>query len=534
MVIAPVFSWGMAVEDNDNFDHQITVVQDLVADHSDDEINKLLWEQIMATDLAYSPSLKEAYISYLKQVSKYVVEDETYEAEVNFEIGKRLQQLGFYHEAYAFLHKTSLLIGKQPERYVFGCEYYDVIGHSYYFFLRYDEALSLLKKGVQCAEVRSDTRISMNNTIGLIYAHQSDLKQAEYYYKQAITMAENNNDESWYGVASGNLGALYFRKGNYKLARENLRIDFNISIKNKQWSSGMNALSLLARIDLAENKNDIAEQKLILLDSLLHKHWITDVFVNYYRAKTAFYENKGDYEKAFSNYKLVETFRDSVEQARDISQIQKVEFQLEFERKQAQIQILEQRQQLNDLRFKYLVLGLILTVMAAVILFWQINRRRKRQKEILELKNQIIEEDLARSEKDLRQALGNLIDKNELIAQLNKKIERWQVQSDPNAKQLLLEEIESVSLLTNEDWSKFKRLFDQRFKGFLQYFEMQYPDLTQAEIRLAVLIKLDLDKLEISKALGISPDSVRKTNLRLRKKLGIENQKELTTFIHSI
>jgi DNA-binding CsgD family transcriptional regulator len=49
----------------------------------------------------------------------------------------------------------------------------------------------------------------------------------------------------------------------------------------------------------------------------------------------------------------------------------------------------------------------------------------------------------------------------------------------------------------------------------------KFPNLTQAEIRILALSKLGLSVKEKANMLGISPDSVRRTQQRLNKKLGM-------------
>jgi DNA-binding CsgD family transcriptional regulator len=97
-----------------------------------------------------------------------------------------------------------------------------------------------------------------------------------------------------------------------------------------------------------------------------------------------------------------------------------------------------------------------------------------------------------------------------------------------------LDRLQTYTLLTDEDWSNFKKLFEKLNPGFFDFFIENFPEVTNAEVRLAALIKLNLSNLEMARTLGISPDSVRKTNLRLRKKLTIEGLDELTLFIKQI
>jgi DNA-binding CsgD family transcriptional regulator len=85
------------------------------------------------------------------------------------------------------------------------------------------------------------------------------------------------------------------------------------------------------------------------------------------------------------------------------------------------------------------------------------------------------------------------------------------------------------SLLTNESWDEFRRRFERVHPGFFAQLKAQFADLSPAEERLLALSKLDIDTRQMSRMLGIAPDSIRKTKYRLRKKLGLHGTSPLVT-----
>ncbi|MCB0469322.1 MAG: helix-turn-helix transcriptional regulator, partial [Flavobacteriaceae bacterium] len=56
-------------------------------------------------------------------------------------------------------------------------------------------------------------------------------------------------------------------------------------------------------------------------------------------------------------------------------------------------------------------------------------------------------------------------------------------------------------------------------------------ELSPAELRLCMLLRLNLSSKEIASILRITPDSVRIARYRLRKKLTINTKDDLQTFI---
>jgi DNA-binding CsgD family transcriptional regulator len=82
-------------------------------------------------------------------------------------------------------------------------------------------------------------------------------------------------------------------------------------------------------------------------------------------------------------------------------------------------------------------------------------------------------------------------------------------------------------LLTNEDWGEFRRRFERMHPGFFWQLKSQFTDLILAEERLLALSKLRLDTRQMSRMLGIAPNSIRTTKYRLRKKIGVNGTSPL-------
>ncbi len=507
-------------------------IKQLIESSEPNQINIDLEKYIR--DFRKNRTTDEEFSELMSYLYGFIKDDQPGYVEVLFAAGDELQRSQQFKEAYPFLYKIARIEESDSLSVRRICRFYEVMGHSYFFFGRLKKAEEMFQKGIRSNDLLLENKISMLNTMGLIYNRYQNMEVAESYFIRASDLALEDENEAWYGVISGNLGLLYYLKKDVTNAKKYLNIDYTLSSKNDQWTSAINALSLLARVDLSTNEIAAASKKIATLDSLVEIYSNQVSHIEYYRAKTDFFEYTGDYEQALITYRKQKEHEDNMRRASDLTTIQNIEFQLEFERKQSEIKALRQKRKADTVRIVSLLSGLILLLIGASIIIWQISKRRKQEHQLLELKNQRIRENMERVEEDLNTALQNLMEKNEIVFALHDEIQQWQDKVDDTQREELSEKINSHLLLTDEGWYKFRRLFDQRFEGFLAYFETTYPDLTNAEIRIIVLIKLNLGSTEMSKALGIGVDSVRKTNLRLRKKLGILDQKELKALINSI
>lgn len=89
----------------------------------------------------------------------------------------------------------------------------------------------------------------------------------------------------------------------------------------------------------------------------------------------------------------------------------------------------------------------------------------------------------------------------------------------------------NLRILTPDDWTSFKRIFNKTYPGLLRKIRLEYPNLTEAEERLFLLLLLNLRSNELTNILGVQKDTIKKTRSRLRKKLNLATRESLETFI---
>ncbi len=148
------------------------------------------------------------------------------------------------------------------------------------------------------------------------------------------------------------------------------------------------------------------------------------------------------------------------------------------------------------------------------------------------------EDELTSIEQQMHQVLSNLSEKNKLVDELQSEIQQFNNDSGnrltAEEREALSDRLQSFRLLTEDDWDVFRKLFEKLNPGFFDKFQKLSDTLSKADLRLAALIRMNLSTSEIGRLLGISTDSVKRTDLRLRKKLSIEQSKELNALIKSI
>ena len=129
---------------------------------------------------------------------------------------------------------------------------------------------------------------------------------------------------------------------------------------------------------------------------------------------------------------------------------------------------------------------------------------------------------------------ASIRDKNALIESFRYQLENNTKNGNGQKTDDLVVKLEQSNILTEADWLEFKRNFSKVFPGFTRTLESKFPNLTAAELRLMVLIKLGFSIPEMSSTLGILPESVRKTRSRVMKKVDANNSVDLKRLVETI
>jgi DNA-binding CsgD family transcriptional regulator len=98
---------------------------------------------------------------------------------------------------------------------------------------------------------------------------------------------------------------------------------------------------------------------------------------------------------------------------------------------------------------------------------------------------------------------------------------------DTEGKRTMIKDLRNQTILTDEDWNNFMEKFDQVHTNFIENIRNKFEDISPAELRFLCLTKLDMNNKEMASILGVSPDAMRNTKSRLKKKYAIESDEAL-------
>lgn len=139
--------------------------------------------------------------------------------------------------------------------------------------------------------------------------------------------------------------------------------------------------------------------------------------------------------------------------------------------------------------------------------------------------------------KELANATMHLIQKNKTLTHLKIDLSKL-IRSIPAAKEEnqiasnILKRI-NKDLRSDKQWEVFNTYFDDVHQDFVTRLKHQYPDLTPKELRLCAYLRMNISSKEIAPLMNISTRGVEISRYRLRKKLNLNQDTNLTNFILS-
>jgi ligand-binding sensor domain-containing protein len=156
------------------------------------------------------------------------------------------------------------------------------------------------------------------------------------------------------------------------------------------------------------------------------------------------------------------------------------------------------------------------------------------EKKLIRLRNENLRNEIKLRNSKLAKSTFSLIHKNNtLIAvkeELTKIKEDLGVRFPSKHFNRLIRNIDQ-DLTSEQDWDMFEQSFNEVHENFLHKLKEEFTDLTPADIQLCAYLKMNLQSKEIAALLNITVRGVEIRRYRLRKKLHLDHNINLTEYI---
>lgn len=155
-------------------------------------------------------------------------------------------------------------------------------------------------------------------------------------------------------------------------------------------------------------------------------------------------------------------------------------------------------------------------------------------KKLITLKNEQLESDIITKSEELANSTMSLVKKNELLAKMKTILLEQKIETKSEAiyksNSNLLNLVES-NISTKQDWHLFEKNFNKVHEAFLNGLIEAFPELSPSDLKLAAYLRMNLTTKEIAHLLNITFRSVELKRYRLRKKMKLETDTNLSEFM---
>lgn len=150
--------------------------------------------------------------------------------------------------------------------------------------------------------------------------------------------------------------------------------------------------------------------------------------------------------------------------------------------------------------------------------------------ELVKLKNEKLSHEIESKNRELAISTMSIIKRNEFLRSIKKELKKSTTLSNNSPVFNLIEK----NINSSKDWNVFRDAFNNADKDFLKRAKELHPSLSHNDLKFCAYLRLNLTSKEIAPLLNISVKSVEVRRYRLRKKMGLPHQKNLTDHILEI
>jgi len=427
----------------------------------------------------------------------------------------------------------------------------------------------------------SDT-LGFANTLlnlGMVYQDQSDFEKAEENYKTAISIFSNLNlpnrvattqtkwgsmlilmgktDDAYdkliaalrvhesndflYGIGEVNnkLGELFIEKKEYTSALSHLLQSVEVGAKRMDHVGITDNFQRIGEIYIEKKDFGQAETYLERGKGMAEEFNLKSIQKRIYFSLKLLHQQKGNLKKCMYYFDKYASISDSLFNEEKANQIASMQIQHEFAQKEKELELAKQDLVLlqeknkadNLLKIVFVLLALLISS-----LVWMILRRKnaeiykgEKALQIAKSQSKELKQEIQIKENELTSYTLNFVQKNELLQEVKSSLDDLQKEASATQKTKLnaLARLINSTVRIDEGWEDFRKYFEATHQGLIPAIKNKYPNLTQNDLRLLALIRINLSSKEIGSMLGIASDSVKTARYRLRKKMELDSKEVL-------
>ena len=470
--------------------------------------------------------------------------DETGVAIILGNIGTVFYEMGNYPQAQEYLLKSLKLAEKINHEPTIS-RAFNNLGNVHNDLQNLDTSLEYYQKSLAIKE-KMGLKKSLplvHNNIGLIYSQQKKPRLAIASFNESVRLAKEVNDPISESRGYSNLGAEYAKIDDFDKALE--LHDKAIALKSKLNDKDGLASTLVyrGRTYLQLKRWTDARDDCLRGKELSETTGHTILLKEACSCLSKAYKNLGNHKASLEFHERFAQLKDTLFNQERTQEITRAEMNYQFEKKQLadsinfhKLQTAQQvahERQLNKQNTKFYLL--LITSLAVIGFLTFLYYKHRQNLKLKKVENQLLNSEIEFKKKDLTTMAVNISNNQEWAESLAERLKSLKAATGRKRQkelELLEEEIKN-KVWVNKDSDDFYQKVDELSSSFYAQLNEQFEGLTKTDVRLCSFIKLNLNTKQIATLQNINPSSVKMSRNRLRKKLKLSPDDDLSAFLQT-
>ncbi len=410
----------------------------------------------------------------------------------------------------------------------------------------HEQGLKFLNQSFEILEKYKDTHCAefakLIRNMGLNYVLQDDYVQAKEYFDESLRLAQKCEMRSELGNGYVNLSGVntYFEMYDSVLVYLDRALEIfqetgdTLGIGTVYNNRGEYYMQIGDYDKALPLYLDAYEEYTMAREDNFRVSTLRNLSVLYYKL--------GDYKKAYEyskRYAAVSQMLLSTRLKRTIENMHASYMQKQI-RKSIESDLIISKKQSKIKSYQVYLLSSLLVILLVVLLLYVYHRVSKEKLMKLQLEKEKIaktnlESQIDFKDRELEGLALNITNKNRFLQDLSKQLDGLNASdSEFKSKVRDVKHLISQYLQSDKELADFNKQVELLQQNFLYALSEEFPDLSENEKQLCVLLRLDISSKDIALMRNVSEKSVHMARYRLRKKMKLESNDNLVDYLKNI
>ena len=445
-------------------------------------------------------------------------------------------QSGYLLEALYLYQQSAQLLKNEDKPADLGIVY-DNIGLLHMAMENHAVAIPVFQSALELISRHGSKQTLINTTInmGVCYLELDSLNKAEEIFQKALLLAGELQNEYQRARVLLNIANLKSKQKDYAAARINLEHSLAICINNNILPGVVFNKINLGELYIKTKQPALALQILKEAEQSAAGLSIPEQLAECYRLMSLASEQVKNNGQALSYFKKYHSLQDSLFRTESKLHMREMENRIEMEQSLMEFSELKEKTLITKAKNQIVIisiLGLLLFVGGIAIYLYMRRKTVMFNARLAAEESHRLRLQVENKNKELASKAIHISKMNEVSVELSDKLKTLLPGLNREKAVAVQQIIRSLKKGTPLDaWKEFEMRFEQVHLEFYQKLQTLCPTLTPTEIKICSFLRLNLTSKEISSLTNRSIGTIDNTRSSIRKKLNLENDSNLTTFL---